>query len=123
MGCEQLPPKYDEDLGDWPDVDLVTELQQAQKRIKFLETCCVIEAMLANPNVDSLIQQHEKRIAELEAEVERLRGVLSDVTADTVYEENERLRKAINVTHLMLLEGKYGSATIEIGQALEDSDE
>ena len=36
--------------------------------------------------------------------------------------EVERLWKAINVTHLMLLEGKYGSATIEIGQALEASD-
>ena len=72
MGWEQLPPKYDEDIGDWPDVDLVTELQQAHKRIKFLETCCVIESMLANPNVNSLIKQHEKRIAELESLLQAL---------------------------------------------------
>ena len=34
-------------------------------------------------------------VYELKAEVEKLRGALSEVTTDTVYEENERLRKAL----------------------------
>ena len=54
---------------------------------------------------------------EKESEIDQLRARNAELEVEVA-----RLRKAINVTHLMLLEGKYGSATIEIGQALEASD-
>jgi hypothetical protein len=44
-----------------------------ESRVRELLSCCTIEAMLANPNVNSLITQHEKTIRELEAEIDRLR--------------------------------------------------
>lgn len=41
------------------------------KEINHLKTCCVIEAMQANPNVDSYIKQCEKEIEQLKSLLEK----------------------------------------------------
>ena len=57
----------------------VTRLTDLESRVRELETCCTIEAMLANPNVNSLITQHEKTIRELEAERDRLKHTAKEL--------------------------------------------
>jgi hypothetical protein len=67
---------------------------EANERIKVLETCCTIEAMIANPNVDSLIRQHEKTISEQHERIKLLEDALKDaidsMDNDCDYEENHR---------------------------------
>ena len=50
-------------------------------------------ARLAAESYDANARGWQEDIKRLEGEIERLRGVLSEVTADTVYSDNEKLRE------------------------------
>jgi hypothetical protein len=60
----------------------IKDYKHLESRVRELESCCTIEAMLANPNVNSLITQHEKTIRALEAELEVTRGDAADFEAE-----------------------------------------
>jgi len=67
-------------------------LMELESRVRELESCCTIEAMLANPNVNSLITQHEKTIRDLEAERDRLK-------ADAEWYKNRDLKAKIELCY------------------------
>jgi len=56
--------------------------EKAEAEVERLRTCCTIEVMMANPNVNALITQHEGTILSLQARIRTLEEVILDAAED-----------------------------------------